>query len=226
MFIEVLDSAFLHSINGTDHYSVLCIRYLAGFQAMKVSNRLTCRISSLCIRMGQSRENSTWERKEEVSYLSRSLPGLKERENEDGKSKSLSLRLSETPWTVARQAPLSWKGREGNSKQRQQKYKSRGCHVEKGHQGTAEKATLNAFWDQGDNTSEWSPQGCSQPWEDCPGWRAAERWTRGLRGIKQDPRSPPLLTKKWALAIYMVIQTETTFPQPSLQPDVATPRTC
>ena len=29
--------------------------------------------------------------------------------------------------------------------------------------------------------------------------------------------------KKWALAIYLVIQTETMFPQPSLQPDVALP---
>lgn len=42
-------------------------------------------------------------------------------------------------------------------------------------------------------------------------------------GIKQDPLSPPLLMKKWALAIYLVIQTESTFPQPSLQPGVATP---
>ena len=29
--------------------------------------------------------------------------------------------------------------------------------------------------------------------------------------------------KKWALAIYLVIQTETMFAQPSLQPDVALP---
>ena len=35
--------------------------------------------------------------------------------------------------------------------------------------------------------------------------------------------TPPLLMKKWALAIYLVIQTETTFPQPSLRPHVAPP---